>query len=254
MANEGAIRDKVASYESSIEDAERRREIKDLPKSGLKNWHASVANKHETIGYLRTLLGERETARAHFGRAAEHSMHSHECILELRRETDDPATPFYPSRALDALYAALLAGDDERIETAVTAIDDVVGGVPDELTAQSHYALHPSVVAGVAGDAPDASERIEAFAEFLDSYDPTDAALYDRLLPAFAAIDTADEGALSAALGDLDAYHARYEADDENYVTGNLCEFLLRSLALARWRGVNVDEALLDPPPWTPTE
>lgn len=253
VGDEAEIRESVASYESSIEDAERRREVKDLSRSGLKNWHHNVANKHEAVGYLRLLLGERETARERFEQAAEHNMRSHECVLDLRQETTGvPETPLYPSRALDALYAALLAGEREQTEAAVAAIDDVVGGVPDERTAQSHYALYPSVVAGVASGAPDATERIETFEAFLDSFDPTDAALYERLLPVFAATDATDDDALSAALSDLDTHHARFEADEENYVTGNLCKNLLRCLALARWRGLTVDETFEYAPavPW----
>lgn len=240
---EAAIRDKITSYESSIDDAELRREIKDLPQSGLKNWHGHVAGKHEAIGYLRTVLCEHAAAREHFSAAAEHYLSAHECRLEIRRElAADPDEPANPSAALDALYAGLLAGNDSRIDTATDAVETVVGGVPDRLDAHAHYYLHPSVVAGVAADRPDVSDRIRAFERQVEQYEPADAALYRRLLPVFSAIATVDEGRLPTALADLQAYHAKYQSDDENVVTRTACKFLLRSLALAKWRGMTVDE------------
>lgn len=249
-----AIREKIEYYESRLERAELKREATGRPKN--EAWHRSRVGDQRALGYLHTALGERAAARDRFRQAADHALTAHEEKLGRRAEGEaEPDVPVTPHHVRHALYAALLAGDRDRIQRAVDAMAAVDDDTPDELGGAAHYYYHPWVVAAVASGADDALARVETFAAHVETHDPSDAALYGRLLPVFRAIAAEEEEAeLPAALAHLADYHARYRADASNVITRNVCRFLLRSLALAGWCGLSVDADFeyAAPLPWSP--
>jgi hypothetical protein len=243
-----AIREKIASREASLERAALKREAAD--QEWNKRRHGSVARHHRKLGYYRAELGDAEAARAAFGRAAEHFLAAHESGVASRRTGEAPSNPHTPYAARDSLFAALLAGGRDRVQAAVAALEALDEGTPDRLGASAHYYHLPWGVAGIAAGADDATERVAAFASHLERHDPS--ARYRRLLAVLDAIATGDEDALPDALARLQEYHARYQADDDDVLTRNLCRYLLVCLALARWRGLSVDRGFEYAPqvPW----
>jgi len=243
-----AIREKIASREASIEQAELKREA--TGRGWNKQRHRSAAGHHRKLGYYRAELGEHDAARAAFGRAADHFLAAHESEVASRRTGEAPSNPHTPYDARDSLFDALCAGDRDRVEAAVAALEALDDDTPERLGTTAHYYHLPWVFAGIATDADDTPERVAAFAAHLERYDPS--ARYRRLLAVLDAVATGDEEAVAGTLARLQDYHARYQAEDDNVLTRNLCRYLLVCLALARWHGRSTDVSLeyAPPVPW----